>query len=79
VEGSDRVRLEIAFDGQQFLTVTVPTMTADDLDRALGEGGDSSISFESDEGRYTVSTRRIVYVKRSARETRVGFGSTTQG
>ena len=77
MEESDRVRLEIAFDGQQFLTVTVPAMTADDLDRALAEGGNGSISFDSDEGRYTVATGRIVYVKRQARESRVGFGSSS--
>ncbi len=77
MEGSDRVRLEIALDGQQFLSVTVPTMTADDLDRAMAEGHESSISFESEEGRYTLSTRRIVYVKRHARESPVGFGART--
>ncbi len=75
MEGSDRVRLEIAFDGPQFLSVTVPAMTADDLDRALADGHEGSLTFESDEGRYTVSTRRIVYVKRHARESRVGFGT----
>lgn len=77
MEGSDRVRLEIAFDGQQFLTVTVPAMTADDLDRALADSANGSISFDSDEGRYTVATGRIVYVKRSGREGRVGFGAAS--
>jgi hypothetical protein len=71
----DRVRLEIAFDGQQVLSVFVPVQTADDLDRALAGDHDSSFSFESDDGRYTVALRRIVYVRRSARESRVGFGA----
>ncbi|HZT92807.1 MAG TPA: hypothetical protein VFA05_12280 [Gaiellaceae bacterium] len=72
---TDRVRLEIAFDGQQVLSVLVPLQTAEDLDRALAGDHDSSFSFESDDGRYTVALRRIVYVRRSARESRVGFGA----
>ena len=71
----DRVRIEIAFEGQQVLSVLVPQQTADDLDRALAGDHDSSYSFEADDGRYTVLLRRIVYVKRFARESRVGFGA----
>jgi hypothetical protein len=74
---ADRVRLEIALDGQQVLQVHVPTMTADDLDRALGDGGEGALTFEADDGRYTVAVRRILYVKRFARESRVGFGALT--
>lgn len=72
---NDRVRIEIAFDGQQVLSVLVPVQTAEDLDRALAGDHDSSYSFEADDGRYTVHLRRIVYVKRFARESRVGFGA----
>jgi len=71
----DRIRIEIAFDGQQVLSVLVPATTADDLDRALAGDHDSAYSFEADDGRYTVHLRRIVYVKRFARESRVGFGA----
>ena len=71
----DRIRLEIAFEGQQVLTVYVPTSTADDLDRALAGDHDSSLSFEAEDGRYTVAVRKIVFVKRFARESRVGFGA----
>ena len=72
---TDRVRIEIAFDGQQVLSVLVPAQTADDLDRSLAGDHGSSWSFESDDGRYTVALQRIVYVKRFARESRVGFGA----
>ena len=72
---NERIRIEIAFDGQQVLSVVVPQQTAEDLDRALAGDHDSAFSFEADDGRYTVSTRRIVYVKRFARESRVGFGA----
>jgi hypothetical protein len=72
---TERIRIEIAFVGQQVLSVLVPLQTADDLDRALGGDHDSSFSFEADDGRYTVLLRRVVYVRRSARESRVGFGA----
>jgi hypothetical protein len=71
----ERIRIEIAFDGQQVLSVLVPTSTADDLDRALAGDHDSAYSFEADDGRYTISLQRVVFVKRWARESRVGFGS----
>jgi hypothetical protein len=71
----DRTRLEIAFEGNQVLSVYVPTATADDLDRALAGGGGSSITFEAEDGRYTVAIAKVVYTKRFARESRVGFGA----
>jgi hypothetical protein len=72
---TDRVRIEIAFDGQQVLNVVVPTQTAEDLDRSLAGDHDSTLSFEAEDGRYTVALKRIVFVKRFARESRVGFGA----
>jgi hypothetical protein len=73
----DRLRVEIAFDGNQVLTVAVAPATADDLDRALA-GEQESLSFEAEDGRYTVLVRKVVYVKRLARESRVGFGAAVQ-
>jgi hypothetical protein len=55
--------------------VLVPISTAEDLDRALAGDHDSAYSFEADDGRYTISLQRVVFVKRWARESRVGFGS----
>ena len=74
MSSNDRVRDEIAFDGNQVLSVFVPSSTADDLDRALA-GDQESISFEAEDGRYTVHVRKVVYMKRLARESRVGFGA----
>jgi hypothetical protein len=70
----DRIRIEIAFEGNQVLTVYVPTATAEELDRSLA-GAHDSLSFEAEDGRYTLAVRKIVYVKRFARESRVGFGA----
>jgi hypothetical protein len=68
-----RVRIEIAFDGGQVLAAFVPEAAAAELERALGEGGDGSFPLEAEDGRYTVSLRRVVYIKRFTREARVGF------
>jgi hypothetical protein len=35
------------------------------------------VSFEAEDGRYSVAVRKIVFVKRFARESRVGFGAAT--
>jgi len=75
MSADDRIRLEIAFEGQQVLTIYVPPSTADDLDRALAGDDDTSLTFEAEDGRYTVAVRKIVFVKRFARESRVGFGA----
>ncbi len=71
----ERIRVEIAFDAQQVLSLLVPAASADELDRALGGDRDGSISFDADDGRYTIVLKRVVYVKRSGRESRVGFGA----
>jgi hypothetical protein len=71
---NDRIRIEIAFD-QQVLSVLVQQQTADDLDRALAGGQGATYTFEADDGRYTIQLQRVVYVKRFARESRVGFGA----
>ena len=72
---TDRIRIEIALDGQQVLSVLVSAQTAEELDQALAGDHDSAYSFEAEDGRYTVLLQRVVYVKRFARESRVGFGA----
>jgi hypothetical protein len=71
-----RVRIEIAFDGGQILAAFVDGNAADELERALGQGGDGAFALEAEDGRYTVSLPRVVYVKRFTREPRVGFTPT---
>ncbi len=70
----DSVRVEIAFDGGQIMSAFVTPSGADELERALGAGGDGTHALDASDGRYTVVLRRVVYVKRFARESRVGFG-----
>ncbi len=51
----------------------VETDTVGELERSLGQDADGAFAIESEDGRYTISLRRIVYVKRFTREARVGF------
>ena len=73
MSAEERVRIELAFDGGQIMGAFVSAQAADDLERALGQQGDGAFSFEAEDGRYTVSLRGVVYVKRFTREPRVGF------
>ena len=51
------------------------------LEQALGSAdlragtGDAALALEAEDGRYTIALQRVVYVKRYARESRVGFGA----
>ena len=69
------VRLEIAFDGGQITGALVTVASAEALERALSDGADGTVALEANDGKYLVPLRRVVYVKRFSRESRVGFGS----
>jgi hypothetical protein len=68
-----RVRVEIGFDGGQIMSAFVDSDSATQLEQALAGGSDGALALESEDGRYTVAIRRVVYVKRFSREGRVGF------
>ena len=59
----------------------VTPASADALEQALGAAdvragaGEAALSLEAEDGRYTIALQRVVYVKRFARESRVGFGA----
>ena len=71
---AERIRIEVGFDGGQGLAALVSTAEADSLEKALAATPDNVFTLEAEDGHYTISLRRVVYVKRYARETRVGFG-----
>jgi hypothetical protein len=81
VADTERVRVEIAFDGGQIMGAIVTSASADALEQALGAAdlragsGDAALSLDAEDGRYTIALQRVVYVKRFARESRVGFGA----
>jgi len=70
----DSVRVELCFDGGQILGATVTVKGADELERALATEQTGSLMLDASDGRYTVVLGRLVYMKRYARESRVGFG-----
>ena len=70
----ERVRVEVAFDGGQVLSVLVAADAAEELERALGgAAGAGSFALEAEDGRYVIALGKVVYVKRFTRESRVGF------
>ncbi len=72
---NDRVRIEVGFDGGQIMGGLVSTADAAGLEQALAAAdGDATFALEAEDGRYVLALRRIVYVKRFSRESRVGFG-----
>lgn len=71
---ADTVRIEVAFDGGPGFSSLVQTSSADELERALAGGAEGTVALETADGRYTIVLRRVAYVKRDARESRVGFG-----
>jgi len=71
---SDSVRVELAFDGGQILSAILTTKGADELERQLSSSAEGTFALDASDGRYTVALKRVVYVKRYARESRVGFG-----
>jgi hypothetical protein len=70
---SEFVRVEIGFAGGQILSWLVSSDSADALDRNLGAGASGTLTLDSSEGVVTVVLDRVVYAKRYARESRVGF------
>jgi hypothetical protein len=71
-----RARVEIGFDGGQIMGALVDGASIEDLERRLKLGGDGTIELDADDGRYLVVLSRVVYMKRFARDPRVGFGAS---
>jgi hypothetical protein len=71
---AESVRIELAFDGGTVLSALVTIQGADELERALATEAGGSVMLDTADGRYTIALSRVVYMKRYARESRVGFG-----
>lgn len=69
----DFVRIEVALDGGQILSALVTGESADALDRALRSGSTGTVELSSEDASIVLVLPRVLYVKRFARETRVGF------
>jgi hypothetical protein len=68
-------RIEIGFEGSQIMSALVTAKAADELEGSLEAGKGGTLALDAEDGRYTVALGRVVYLKRFAREGRVGFVS----
>jgi hypothetical protein len=69
----DLVRIEVGLDGGQILGALVSSASADSLDAALRAGAVATVELQAEDGVLLVVLSRVLYAKRYARETRVGF------
>jgi hypothetical protein len=69
------VQIEVGFAGQHIMIAKVSAADADRLDEAFRGGGESVVSVEAEDGSYAIALSKVVYVKRFARSSRVGFGA----
>lgn len=71
----ERIRIQVAFESGQAIGALVAPETADALARALA-GEERTFDLETEDGTYVLSLAKVVYVRRSSRETQIGFGVT---
>jgi hypothetical protein len=71
---TESVRIEVAFEGGQILGANVTVPSADAIEQAVASGGAGSLQIDTDDGRVTVVVSQVAWVKRFARDGRVGFG-----
>ncbi len=76
---AERIRIEIGFDSGQGIAALVDADEADSIEQALAKGSDGIFTLEAEDGQYTVVLKRVVYLKRYAREAHVGFGAVARG
>jgi hypothetical protein len=66
-------RVEIGFEGGDVLSMRVPAEDADALNAALKKRDDAVCELHGEDGVFLVVLSQVLYVKRYAREARVGF------
>jgi hypothetical protein len=69
----DLVRIEVGLDGGQILSALVSSSSAESLDAALRAGAVTTVELQAEDGTLLLVVSRVLYAKRYARETRVGF------
>ena len=69
----DLVRIEVGLDGVQILSALVSAGSADSLEAALRAGAVTTVELQTEDGILLLVLSRVLYAKRFARETRVGF------
>jgi hypothetical protein len=69
----EMVRIEVALDGGQILSALVTQESAESVDRSLRSSASGTAELQSEDGTIVLVLPRVLYLKRFARETRVGF------
>ena len=67
------VRVEAGLDGGTILNALVTPASADALARGVAAGSGGTVELETEDGGILVVVPRVLYLKRFAREARVGF------
>jgi hypothetical protein len=70
---SERVRIEVGFQGGQVIGVFVSLESADALEQALHKDSARVIVLDTEEGPYHVVVPEVAYLRRFNRASRVGF------
>ena len=73
----DKVRVDIGFEGGSTLTVSVTALEADSLEQRLRAGDGAVSDLETEDGRLIVVLAHVLYIRRHARGSRVGFSAAT--
>ena len=71
---TESARIEIGFGGGQIMSALVTVASAEALESAVAARSAGTLALDAQDGRYTVVLEQVVYVKRFAREAKVGFG-----
>lgn len=72
---NNNVRIQVAFEGGQSVGANVSQEIADGLAAALA-ASEAVFDLPTDDGTYLLSLGKVVYVRRSERETQIGFAAT---
>lgn len=73
----ERARVEIGFEGGGLASIVATSAAADDLQQKLKKGEGGVLEIVGEDATYVVVLEKIVYLKRFARESQVGFGGTS--
>jgi hypothetical protein len=74
VTDNEFVRVEIGLDGGQILSTLVTPASAESLEQSLNGGAAGALALDAQDGTIVLVLPRVLYAKRFARESRVGFG-----
>ena len=73
----ERVRVDVGLEGGSTLTVEITVLEADSLEQRLRTGDGGVAELESEDGRLLVVLTHVLYVRRHARGSHVGFSAAT--